>query len=260
MLELQSDIYSEFEHYSAERLVYSVDHAKNPSPRVRQAAEILRRWDGRMSADSPAPTIAARARTQLTRLVLEPKLGKAPKDPHELDATLNWRSYRWPMQSVWLENVISQRPARWLPKKYANFDEVLTAALDAAISEPDADRDLNSWKWGKFHPVEIQHPILGRIPLVKHWSGPGVREQSGSGFAAKAVTRDHGPSERMTVDLSNFDQSTLNLVTGQAGNFLSPFYMDQWNAWYQGYTFTLPFSPAAVERTRSHRLVLEPMN
>jgi penicillin amidase len=64
----------------------------------------------------------------------------------------------------------------------------------------------------------------------------------------------------MTVDLSNFDQSTLNLVTGQAGNFLSPFYMDQWNAWYQGYTFTLPFSPAAVERTRSHRLVLEPMN
>ena len=260
MLELQSDIYSEFEHYSAERLVYSVDHAKNPSPRVRQAAEILRRWDGRMSADSPAPTIAAGARAQLTRLVLEPKLGKAPKDPHELDATLNWRSYRWPMQSVWLENVISQRPARWLPKKYANFDEVLTAALDAAISEPDADRDLNSWKWGKFHPVEIQHPILGRIPLVKHWSGPGVREQSGSGFAVKAVTRDHGPSERMTVDLSNFDQSTLNLVTGQAGNFLSPFYMDQWNAWYQGYTFTLPFSPAAVERTRSHRLVLEPMN
>ena len=258
MLALQTDVYSEWERYSAERFVSSVDRAKNPSPRVRQAAEILRRWDGRMSADSSAPTIAARARAQLTRLLLEPKLGKAPKDSHQLDMTLSWKSYSWPMQSVWLENVIRQRPARWLPEKYANYDELLTAALEAALSDSDEVGDLNSWKWGKFHPVELQHPILGRIPLLKHWTGPGVQEQSGSGFTVKAVTRDHGPSERMTVDLSNFDQSTLNLVTGQAGNFLSPFYMDQWNAWYQGYTFTLPFSRVAVGRARAHQLVLEP--
>ena len=260
MLTLQTDIYSEWEHYSAERFVFSVDHATNPSPSVRQAADILRRWDGRMSADSSAPTIAARARAQLTRLLLEPKLGEASKDSHQPDTTLSWESYSWPMQSVWLENVMRQRPARWLPEKYANYDELLSAALEAAISELDAGRDLNSWKWGKFHPVEIQHPILGRIPLLNHWTGPGVREQSGSGFTVKAVTRDHGPSERMTVDLSHLDQSTLNLVTGQAGNFLSPFYMDQWNAWYQGYSFTLPFSHAAIERARAHQLVLAPKN
>ena len=64
----------------------------------------------------------------------------------------------------------------------------------------------------------------------------------------------------MTVDLSNFDGSTLNVVTGQAGNFLSPFYMDQWNAWYQGYTFNLPFSSAAIAKARVHQLVLEPKN
>ena len=64
----------------------------------------------------------------------------------------------------------------------------------------------------------------------------------------------------MTVDLSNFDQSTLNLVTGQTGNFLSPFYMDQWNAWHQGHTFTFPFSHPAVERARAHLLTLEPQN
>jgi len=140
------------------------------------------------------------------------------------------------------------------------LDEVLIAAMESAITDSGDGRHLNSWNWEKFHPVEIQHPILGRIPLLKHWIGPGIREQSGSGFAVKAVTRDHGPSERMTVDLSNFDQSTLNLVTGQAGNFLSPFYMDQWNPWYQGYSFTLPFSHAAIERTRAHQLVLAPKN
>ncbi len=260
MLALQTDILSEWEYYSAERFVDSVDHAKNSSPRTRQAADILRRWDGRMSSDSSAPTIAFRARAQLTRLLLEPKLGSAPKDPLQLDSTLSWKTYSWPMQSVWLENVIRQRPTRWLPAGYANYDELLSAALDAAVSDLDGGRDLNSWKWGKFHPVEIQHPILSRIPLLKHWAGPGVQEQSGSGFTVKAVTNDHGPSERMTVDLSNFDQSTLNLVTGQAGNFLSHFYMDQWNAWHQGYTFTFPFSHPAIESARAHQLVLEPQN
>lgn len=62
----------------------------------------------------------------------------------------------------------------------------------------------------------------------------------------------------MTVDLADLDQSTLDLVTGQAGNFLSPYYMDHWKAWYQGTTFTLPFSEPAVERTRVHKLLLEP--
>src|SRR5213594_2234086 len=52
MLELQTDIYSEFERYSAERFVYAVDHAKNASARSKQAAEIMRNWDGRMSGNS----------------------------------------------------------------------------------------------------------------------------------------------------------------------------------------------------------------
>jgi len=39
---------------------------------------------------------------------------------------------------------------------------------------------------------------------------------------------------------------------------LSPYYMDQWKAWYEGTTFPLPFSADAVERTKTHRLVLEP--
>jgi penicillin amidase len=35
--------------------------------------------------------------------------------------------------------------------------------------------------------------------------------------------------------------------------------MDQWKAWYEGTTFTLPFSTKAVEAAKTHRLVLEPM-
>jgi penicillin amidase len=263
MLALETDIYSELDRFFGERFVYAVDHARNPSVRAKAAAEIMRQWDGRMIENSAAPTIAVRARGELTRLLLESKLGVAPKDPQQLETTLSWKSYEWMMSTVWLENVVQHQPKRWLPEAYLNFDELLTAAVEGAVdSNPahgsDAPQDLNSWHWGNFHPVEVRHPIYGKIPFLRHWAGPGLQPQSGSEFTVKAVSRSHGPSERMTVDLADFDQSTLNLVTGEAGNLFSPYFMDQWKAWYEGFTFTWPFSGPAVAKSRVHQLVLEP--
>jgi penicillin amidase len=262
MLALQTDVQSEPGLFAAERFVYAVDHAAKPSPRVKQAAELMRSWDGRMQASSAAPTIAENSVRELRRLLLEPKLGSAPADtaagPGKDDEGLSWKTYSWEMRSVWLENILLHRPKRWLPEKYPNYDELLTAAVDAAVNGPETPKDLASWRWGAFNSVEIQHPILGKIPVIRRWSGPGVQEQSGSGYTVKAVTRHHGPSERFTANLADLDQSTLNIVTGQGGNFLSPYYMDQWKAWYEGTTFTLPFSAKAVESARAHRLVLEP--
>jgi len=259
MLALENDIHSEAELFAAERLVYAVDHASKPSARAKQAADLMRGWDGRMLASAAAPTITQTSIRELRRLLLEPKLGSAPADSAQEDGALSWKSYSWEMRSVWVENILLHRPKRWLPEKYPNYDELLTAAVDAAVNGPEAPKDLASWRWGAFNAVEIQHPVLGKIPLVKHWSGPGLREQSGSGYTVKAVGRHHGPSERFTANMADLDQSTLNTVTGQGGNFLSPYYMDQWKAWYQGTTFTLPFSAQAVEGAKQHRLVLEPL-
>ena len=258
MLALQNDVHSEAEQFAAERFVYAVDHATKPSARAKQAADLMRSWDGRMLASSAAPTIAENSILELRRLLLEPKLGSAPADSKQADTVLNWKTYSWEMRSVWLENILLHRPKRWLPEAFPNYDELLTAAVDAAVNGPTVPKDLASWGWGAFNAIEIQHPILGKIPLIKRWSGPGVQEQSGSGYTVKAVTRHHGPSERFTANLADLDQSTLNTVTGQGGNFLSPYYMDQWKAWYEGTTFTLPFSAKAVEATKAHRLILEP--
>ena len=266
MLALQNDVHSENDLFAAERFVYAVDHAAKPSARARQAADLMRNWDGRMLVSSAAPTIAVRSADELTRLLLEPRLGAAPDDaneyapktPRRLTEALNWKSYHWEMETVWLQNVMLHQPKRWLPEKYPNYGELLAAAVEAAVSESNAPPDLASWRWGAFNAVDIQQPVLGSVPLLRRWAAPGVREQSGSAYTVKAVTRDHGPSERFTADLADLDQSTLNVVTGQAGNFLSPYYMDQWRAWYEGTTFPLPFTPTAVDAARAHRLVLEP--
>ena len=232
MLALQTDIQSEAILFAAERLVYAVDHASKPSARAKQAADLMRSWDGRMLATSAAPTIAENAIGELRRLLLEPRLGVAPSESRkDADSELyleteknavDWKTYSWLQRSVWMENILLHRPKRWLPDKYPNYDELLTAAVEAAVSHSEAPQDLASWRWGAFNAVEIQHPILGKIPILRRWSGPGVQEQSGSGYTVKAVTRHHGPSERFTANLADLDQSTLERRDGARRKFPEP--------------------------------------
>ena len=258
MLALEDDIHSENDLFAAERFVYAIDHASKPSARARQAADLMRNWDGRMLASSSAPTIAVRSAQELTRLLLEPRLGPGSEDPKQQERELSWKTYHWQMRTVWLQNILLHQPKRWLPEKYPNYDELISAAVEAAVNQPSAPKDLASWRWGNFNAIDLEHPVLGKIPLVRRWAAPGINEQSGSGYTVNAVTPHHGPSERFTANLADLDQSTLNTVTGQGGNLLSPYYMDQWKAWYEGSTFTLPFTPPAMEANRAHRLVLEP--
>jgi penicillin G amidase len=268
MLALQMDVSSTYDRFCADKFVYAVDHAANASDRAKRAADILRDWDGRMSADSAAPTIETKARGELARLLLEPKLGAASYGPNR--GVLSWKSYHWGMSSVWLENVLTKQPARWLPPGYSDYGSLLTAAVENAVKhtrsvvdDPSRDNslspsDLNQWKWGKNYPVEIDHLVLSQLPLIGRFTGPGSHPLSGSNYTVKAVARDFGASERLTWNFANFDESTLNVVTGESGIFLSPHYMDQWAAWYGGSTFAFPFSQAAVEQHRAHEMTLEP--
>ena len=247
MLALQTDITSEYDRFFADKLVYAIDHSAKATDRTRKAADLMRGWDGRMLADSVAPTIEVRTRRFLWEMLLEPKLGN--------DA----ENYEWSEAAVALENIVSSQPARWLPPGYSNFNDLLTAAVEKALK--DAPADLQTWKYGETYPVVITHPVFGGLPILhghQSISGPGTHPQSGGGYTVKQVGRGFGPSERMTVDFSNLDASTFNLVLGESGQPFSEHYMDHWDAWYNNKTFTLAFSDAAVQGAKAHELRLEP--
>ena len=245
MLALQTDITSGYDRFFVDRFVYAIDHSPKASAKAHQAADIMRGFDGRMTAGSVAPTIETRARAALWKKLLESKLGA------------DWDMYTWSEASVVLESLVQREPARWLPPGYNNFNDLLTAAVEETLTEAPAD--LKSWKYGEAFPVEINHPLFGTIPVLNRWTGPGRLPQSGGGYTVKQVGRRFGPSERMTVDFSDLDKSTLNIVIGQSGQILSPHYMDQWDAWYNNKTFVLPFSDQAVQSARAHELTLTPV-
>jgi penicillin amidase len=100
-------------------------------------------------------------------LLLEPKLGAAASpnsgpSSGSASGALNWKSYRWAMSSVWLENVLTKQPARWLPPGYSDYGSLLTAAVENAVKQTEAasggcresSSDLGQWMWGKNYPVK----------------------------------------------------------------------------------------------------------
>jgi penicillin amidase len=244
MLALQTDITSEYDRFIADKLVYAIDHSSKATDRTRKAADIMRGWDGRVLADSVAPTIETRTRRVLWEMLLDPKLGD--------DAD----NYGWSESAVVLETILQNQPERWLPPGYTNFNDMLTDAVSKALK--DAPADLATWKYGEVYPLVIDHPIFSAIPGLRGISGPGRHPQSGGSYTVKQVGRSFGPSERMTVDFSNLDASTFNIVIGESGQIFSPHYMDQFDAWYNNKTFTLAFSDPAVQSTTKHELRLEP--
>jgi penicillin amidase len=246
MLTLQTDIYSELDQEFAQRFAYAIDHASKTTPRLRQAADLMRSWDGVVGTASAPAAIVAAAKHAFWPMLLEPKLGD------------DWKAYEWASSAFAQEQIIMHAPAQWLPQGYATWDDFLAACVNRGLDEDRAPADLRNWRYGYQHTVDIEHPLYGLLPYFKKWTGTGKQPQSGDTSTVKQVSRTFGPSQRFTMDWSNIDGSTENIVLGESGNPLSPYYRDQWTYWYDGTTFQLPFTDAAVAASTSHTLQLLP--
>jgi penicillin amidase len=246
MLTLQTDIYSELDQEFAQRFAYAIDHAHSTDARLRQAADLMRSWNGVVGIDSAPAAIVAAAKHAFWPMLLQPKLGE------------DWKLYEWASSAFAQEEIIMHAPAQWLPKEYSTWDDFLAACVNHGLDEDLAPTDLRTWRYGYAHPIEIEHPLYGMLPWFKKWTGTGAQAQSGDTSTVKQVGRTFGPSQRFTMDWSNIDASTENIVMGQSGDPLSAYYRDQWTYWYDGTTFALPFTDASVAAATSHTLRLLP--
>ncbi|HEX3438268.1 MAG TPA: penicillin acylase family protein [Pseudacidobacterium sp.] len=246
MIKLQTDVYSELDQEFAQRFSYAIDHSSKTDARLRQAADLMRSWNGEVNIDSAPAAIVAATKHVFWPMLLQPKLGD------------DWKLYQWAESAFAQEELIMHAPAQWLPKEYATWDDFLTACVAQGLKEGHSPGDLSKWRYGYAHPVELVHPLYNLLPRFKGWTGTGVQPQSGDGSTVKQVSRSFGPSQRFTMDWSNIDGSTENIVMGESGNPLSAYYRDQWHYWYNSTTFALPFSDAAVSASTSHTLRLLP--
>jgi penicillin amidase len=246
MLAVQTDVYSEVDQELGHRFAYAIDHTARADDRMKKAADLMRSWDGRVSVDSAAASIVTETRKALWPLILGPKLGKDADD------------YRWSESSFAEEEIIMHANPDWLPPAYKSWDALLTTAVGNGMEDGKAPSDVNQWSYGSWHVLDIEHPLAQFLPLVGRVAGTGPQPLSGDTTTVKQADGIHGPSQRFTMDWSNIDGSTENIVLGESSDPYSAYFRDQWNDWYGGTTFALPFTPAAVAAQTRHTLRLLP--
>ena len=246
LLAMQTDIYSEVDQELGHRFAYAIDHTPDADDQLHKAADLMRSWDGRLTTSSAAASLVTQTRTALWDLLLEAKLGKMAED------------YQWADKNFAEEEIVMHAYPEWLPPGYKNWDALLTQAVRDGMKKGKAPADVAQWSYGSWHVVDIEHPLAAFLPYVSRIAGTGERPLSGDGTTVKQVGRAFGPSQRFTMDWSNVDGSTENIVLGESGDPYSSYYRDQWNDYYGGTTFAFPFSSAAVAAQTSHTLRLLP--
>jgi penicillin amidase len=246
MLAVQTDLYSEVDQQMGHRIAYAIDHASKVDQRQREAADLLRNWDGRVSADAPAASVLTGTRKALWQMILEPKLGK------------DWSEYQWLESDFALEEIVMHAKPAWLPRNGTSWDDLLAAAVQKALRDGHAPRDLRQWSYGSWHRIELEHPIGKFLPFTGNTVSIGHPPMGGDATTVEQIGRSVAPSQRFIMDWSNVDGSTQNIVLGQSANPFSAYFRDQWPFWYGGTTFALPFNAPAVAAHARHTLQLVP--
>jgi penicillin amidase len=250
-IEVQADIVSPFHLFIAGHLVEAAKRAKPSDPRAAELLTRLPAWDGRAEPDSVEVAFVDYTRYELLRNLLHRHFGDA------------WpRTYEWWRHVVFTENILRDRPAPWLPREFTSYDELLMASADAAVRRLERvtrSKNPQEWRWGDLIALEILHP-LGREGFPRWLLSLGPIPQGGTSHTVKQTGRSIGPAMRFVADLSDWDSSLMNLTAGQSGQWLSPHYTDHFPAWFEGRGLPSPFTDAAWEKARRHRLRLRPGN
>jgi penicillin G amidase len=217
------------------------------APAVRQARDLLLRWDGRLETESAAAAVFA---AWHIRLAADYVQGRLPEGT-SVDTAL----VRSAGAQVLLDGLRRSGPER---------DRLLLGALERAVADVSATlgADLPSWRWGDLHRATFSHPVavdeptralFDRGPLRRPGYGYTVNMTGGGDFEQR-----DGASFREVLDVADWDRSVATSAPGQSGAPASPHFDDLIPYWTEGRYFPLAFSRQKVEAVTEAVLVLEP--
>lgn len=225
--------------------------------------EDLRAWDRRVDG-RPVAALYQTFEDALWRRTFTDEMGQ-----ELFDVFYEWAGAERP---AGLYAILNEPGSRWfddigtIDRRESRNEIYLLAARDAVDR---LERDFGSrdeWNWARIHAAEFSHPLsAGGFPLRWLFSR-GPSELAGDGTTINRVSYNRLqpfraweiPSWRQVLDVGNWDASRVVLPAGQSGHPLSSHYFDQNELWRQGRYRAQPFTRAAVDAARAHRLLLLP--
>lgn len=247
-LRIQADVYSEANRVLAEIVVEASEKVPTAQLSAKAAIEKLRTGIFIASPDNVETTLAEWLRWQLEETVWKGVLGE------------DLKNYKSGMKALVIENQLVERPARWLPREFKNYDDLLIRSLEKVCRRLEKSydtKDVGKWAWAAQYPLLFRHP-LGRIWPLSYYLNVGPFAQPGTRLTVKQTDSTIGPSMRMVVDFSDFDHSYSNITLGASGQPLSRYYSNQVENWLEVKSFSMHFSDKDVRSNARDVLALEP--
>jgi penicillin amidase len=235
MTAVQKDVYSPFSMFLATQFVEAYARRNAHNPDLDPAVALLRNWNGQMEKDQAAPFLITLAYQHLRSALAD---SAAPGKGALYVANL---------APIAVERILRGRPQGWFP----DYDTTLLRALVDAVEEGRRiqGRDIAHWQYGKYLNITIKNPVIHELPLIGKYFDIGPVPMSGSTTTVKQTTQSLAPSMRMTADLADWDNSKLNVLTGQSGQILSSHYSDEWKDYYVGRTYPMQFGKIEATST-----------
>ena len=135
-----------------------------------------------------------------------------------------------------LWSLITERPPHLLTADYADWDELLLAAVDANIRyfEENYSGGLERRSWGERNTAEIRHPLSAALPFLSDWLDMPREPLHGDSNLPRAQSPSFGASERFAVSPGDEAAGYLHMPAGQSGHPLSDYYRIGHADWVQG--------------------------
>jgi penicillin amidase len=207
-------------------LVLEIVPAGETDARLRFARATAQDWNGRADAGEIGFLLMQTYYRVLLERVLAPLLASA----FERDRGF---VYRWPLAGEPLARLLEERPLHLLSAEYADWPELLRAALAEALERLAVDEAGAFATWGEANRLDVAHPLAG-IPLLGRRLRWPAHAQSGSTVSVRVATPNYGAALRMAVSPAKPEAGFLDLPGGQSGHWLSRNFADLHTGWANG--------------------------
>ncbi len=204
-------------------------------PRLAEAIELLRTWDGRATRDSASAALFEAFRLHLIDATTDDELGEdllKEARPQVMNALLNMLPDQ---MAVWFDDVTTpERETR---------DEILLEALEEAVADLTESQGsrMETWQWGRMHTASFENQSLGQCGIgpVEALFNRGPFPVDGT--LATVNQADYSLSNPYTVstiasyrhiiDLGDLTRSVSMHTTGQSGHPFHRHYDDMIAPW-----------------------------
>lgn len=225
-----------------------------------EAVALLEAWDAQNSASSPAAAYANVLWSNLAQNIFVKREVPLPVADQSRLFTVVAAMLDDPADPLWTNPQID----------VDSMEQMLALSAEQAYDELSAlqGTTVSRWNWGDLHAITLTSETFGSsgIAPIEALFNRGPYPVGGGASVVNATGWSLGvsyattsvPSMRMVIDLSDFDASTWNHLTGASGHAFHANYTDQTKDWAAGIQTPWAYSSEAVKAATADTLILTP--